>query len=129
MFKNLAAIVGALALIVVLNQVGLIARFNLSHPFWHVDATVLGASIGLGLAIVLFLLRSRSRVNAWRLGFVFAIVLLAAIFATWRAGNVFINSDNFEPLAGQVWFFGYHAMVALFVPVAAYFLRHLLPGK
>ena len=49
-----------------------------------------------------------------------------ALITTLYAARTFINSADYEPLAGKIWFFGYHATVAFFVALVATVLPRLM---
>lgn len=114
------AICLALALLALAQMTGLIRALDLAHPFWALKATLIGAGIGGLLAAGLFWLDRRA------LSAIAAIGFLVALITTWRAARIFIDSADYEPLAGKVWFLGYHVTAALFVAVAALGLARVL---
>jgi len=105
---------------------GVMSKLNLSHPFWETKATLVGAAIGLVLAFGIVALRGRA--GCFVNGVLFAALLLS-FAVTWRAARFFINSPDYEPLAGQIWFFGYHAFVATLVAVLATMLPRFFPKR
>ena len=118
MSKSLS-LVAALFLLVVLHATGLVAVSNLSHPFWHVKATLVGGTIGVAMTIFLFWLTDRRPGIARDLIIVMAVAFPVGLFITWYSARIFIESADFEWLAGQVWHKGYQTLVALFVPLVA----------
>ena len=125
--KNLISLAGALLLLALMQLSGMFSKFSLSHPFWETKATLIGAGIGIAIALVLFIAIKRSRSIMPMLTTLVMVLLVICTGVTWYFARVFINSEVFEPLAGKIWFFGYHGLVALFVLVVAMFIRRFLP--
>ena len=111
--------VGGVAVLAALVSGGAMTGADLAHPFWQARASVTGGAIGAVLAIGLVWLAAR-RPGSLRIVSAGALLALPASLAvTWRAARTFIDSADFEPLAGRVWFLGYHAVAALVVLGAA----------
>lgn len=123
---RIIALVAALGLVFILHLSGVIKSQNLSHPFWHVQATMTGAGIGVVLTVGLCWLGGRAPGTAKLLRRLAVIGLPVALAVTWYAARYFINSADYEPVAGQFWYFGYHLSVALFVTVAATYLARVI---
>lgn len=88
---------------------------------WYGKATLIGGIIGI---IITF-------GSQWFRKPALNIIILA-LFAltlaiTFYYARIFIDSADFEPTAGFVWYIGYHIGVALFIPAAAYILQKILP--
>jgi len=126
--KNIISLAGALLLLALLQLSGTFAKFSLSHPFWETKATLVGAGIGIALALVLFIVFSRWRSVMPMLTTLIFVLLIICTGITWYFARVFINSEVFEPLAGQIWFFGYNGFVALLVPAFTMLIRRFLPS-
>lgn len=115
----LIACISGLGLLAALVFSGAMALADLSHPFWQTKASVTGGLIGCILAAGLSWITGMRRRMARRSATVFALVLIAALLVTWRAARRFIDSADYEPLAGQVWFYGYHLLCAMIVATVA----------
>lgn len=113
----------AIAIVAIFHATDVILAAELSHPFWHNRATLVGAGFGVLLAIALLWLQNRIVTGLTVIGF------LVSILTVWRAAAVFINSADYEPLAGRIWFFGYHATIALFVALAAVGIYSILERR
>lgn len=124
---RLIALAVALALVFVLHLTGVITSHGLSHPFWHVQATMVGAGIGVAFTVGLCWLGGRSPGGARVLRWLCVLGLPLCLGVTWYAARYFINPAEYEPVAGQVWYLGYHATVALFVAVIGAYLPRLMP--
>jgi len=113
------ALLGGMAALAALVSGGAMAAADLAHPFWQTQATLNGGGAGVILAAALLWL-SRGRPGAGRAMAAGAgLSLAAALWVTWRAARIFISSAEFEPMAGRVWFLGYHAVAALVVLTVA----------
>ncbi len=111
----LAGLVGLAAL----HVTGLIQAWDLSHPFWHLRATLTGAAGAVVVGLAVFWITGRWPRLGTGLTILLVVALPVAAYVTWRAARVFIDSADFEPAAGQVWFMGYHATAALIVLTVA----------
>ena len=126
---RIIALAAALGLVFVLHLSGVIKAQNLSHPFWHVKATMIGAGVGVVLTVGLCWLGSAAPGAAKLLRRLAVIGLPVALGVTWYAARYFINSDDYEPVAGKFWYFGYHVSVALFVAVVATYLARVIARR
>lgn len=115
----LIACASGVAVLAVLVVSGVMASADLSHPFWQTKASVTGALIGAALGAGLIWITNASGRASRYIAAVLGLCLAVALGVTWRAARIFIDSAAFEPVAGQVWFFGYHALCALIVAVVA----------
>ncbi len=125
--KNLISLAGALLLLAILQMFGLFSKYSLSHPFWEMKATITGAGIGVVISLILLYASARWRSIFPMLTTLVSVLLVICIAVTWYFARVFINSEVFEPLAGKIWFFGFHGLVALFVPLVTVAIRKFLP--
>ena len=98
---------------------GAFAAIEFSHPFWQMRASLTGGAVGAILAAGLLWLIRRKPSLSRVMGSAVGVALGVAGFVTWRAARKFIDSDDFEPLAGQIWFLGYHISAALIVAFVA----------
>ena len=126
--KNLISLAGALLLLAILQMFGLFSKYSLSHPFWEMRATLVGGGIGVVLSLILLYAFARWRPVFPMLTMLVSVLFVICISVTWYFARVFINSEVFEPLAGKIWFFGFHGLVALFVPLVTVTIRKLLPS-
>jgi len=121
--KNLLYILGALLLLAVLSLSGLIAQYNLTHPFWHNNATIYGGLIGALLTVLLIWVGSKKPAVAGILmvfvGVIFAIALAGTVYFS----NLFINAEDYDPSALRFWHIGSYATIATYVTLVAIFLR------
>ena len=109
------ALAGGVAVLAALVSGGTMEAAELAHPFWQTRATLAGGGAGVLLAAGALWL-DRRRPGAGRAMIAGAILaLMGALWVTWRAARAFITAAEFEPVAGQVWFLGYHAVAALVV--------------
>lgn len=115
----------AVGLMALLHVAGTMQALNLSHPFWHAKATLIGTGAGLVLTVGLCWLGGVAPGPARMLEVLSLIALPVALAVTWYAARIFINSADYEPFAGKVWFLGYHALVALLVVAVAHFFPRL----
>ena len=53
------SVAAAFILLAVLRATGLVVSTNISHPFWHVKATLVGNTIVVAITIFLFWLSDR----------------------------------------------------------------------
>ncbi|MBL1419655.1 MAG: hypothetical protein COC24_004015 [Alphaproteobacteria bacterium] len=88
---------------------------------WYGKATLIGGAGGIILTLGAYWF-DKNRLN----------ITLIALFAittavTYYYARIFIDSADFEPTAGFVWYIGYHIGVALFIPTVAYILQKILP--
>lgn len=118
MSKLLPSLLG-LAMLALLVIVGLFSATELAHPFWQTRAALTGGLAGAVLAFTLTWLSETRPGLARTLGAALGLALSVAIFVTWRAARTFIDSADYEPMAGQVWFLGFHVMAALIVALVA----------
>ena len=94
---------------------GAMAAADLAHPFWQTQATLAGGGAGVVISLLpAWAAQRRGRLPRW-LPIAGLTGLAAALVVTWRAARVFIDSADYQPLAGKIWFFGYHALAALIV--------------
>lgn len=126
---RIIALAVALGLVFILHLSGVIKSQNLSHPFWHVQATMIGAGIGVVLTVGLCWLGGVAPGAATILRRLAVLGLPVALAVTWYAARYFINSADYEPLAGKVWYLGYHLSVALFVAVLATYLARIFARR
>lgn len=108
--------IAVLALLVIS---GGMAASDLAHPFWVQKASVIGAVAGgtLSAALLWLVARKPGMKSAVTSGV--ALALIAIVLMTWRAARKFIDSADFEPVAGKLWYLGYHMLAALIVAFAA----------
>lgn len=107
--------IAGVAVLALLWLSGAMAAADLAHPFWQTRATLAGGGAGAAVALGLLALAGR-RGRRLRVLLATALIGLAAAgLVTWRAARVFIDSPDFEPLAGKLWFLGYHTLAALIV--------------
>lgn len=126
---RIIALAVALGLVFILHLSGVIKSQNLSHPFWHVQATMIGAGIGVVLTVGLCWLGGVAPGAATFLRRLAVLGLPVALAVTWYAARYFINSADYEPLAGKVWYLGYHLSVALFIAVLATYLARIFARR
>ena len=119
---RIVALAVALGLVLVLHLSGVIKSQNLSHPYWHIQATMIGAAIGVALTVGLCWLGGAAPRLARVLRWVAILDLPVALGVTWWAAQTFINAADYDPIAGKIWHLGYHAFVALLVTVVATYL-------
>jgi len=98
---------------------GAMATADLAHPFWQTRATMAGGFAGAAIALGLAWFAGRRERVSRGLPAAGAVALAAALLVTWRAARIFIDSADFQPLAGKVWFLGYHVLAALVVITVA----------
>ncbi len=98
---------------------GAIAAADLSHPFWQTRASLTGGLIGTLFSGGLIWITGASGHHARTIAIALGVALLAILYVTWSAARMFIDSANYEPAAGQMWFVGYHISSALIVAVVA----------
>ena len=127
--KKTVALTGSL-LVLYLVQI-LVSKFSLTiyHPFWNIKATLIGGAIGLAILVIIYLLEIRYPAASRLLFTLVGILLVISIAITWNYASIFVNSADFEALAGKVWFFGYIVTMAMLVPVAGLTIGRLMPGK
>ncbi|MFK7938322.1 MAG: hypothetical protein AB8B82_03015 [Roseovarius sp.] len=94
---------------------GGMAALDLAHPFWQTKASITGALVGCVLSAGLIWITEAQRRYARTVAMGVGVLLAGVGFVTWRAARTFIDSAEYEPTAGQIWFFGYHALTALVV--------------
>ena len=123
---RIIALVVALGLVFVLHLSGVIKSQNLSHPFWHVQATMIGAGIGVLLTVGLCWLGGVMPGLARGLRWLCIVGLPVSLAVTLWAANAFINAEDYDPVAGKLWFLGYHAVVTFFVAVISTYLPRIL---
>jgi len=117
--SKILSVAAALFLLAMLHVTGLVTVSNLSHPYWHVKATLVGDTIGVVVTIFLFWLIEHRPALVRVVIIVMAVAFPICLFITWYSAHIFIQSADFEALAGQVWHKGYQILVALFVPLVA----------
>lgn len=127
--KNSISLAGSLLILTVLSVTGIFADYSLSHPFWQTKATLIGGAIGVAITLLLFWVFNRWKSVSSMLSILVGILFAVSIFTTWYFARVFIDSAVFEPLAGKIWFFGFHVLVALFVPAIALTVRKFMPAS
>ncbi|MCF6321792.1 MAG: hypothetical protein L3J32_08515 [Rhizobiaceae bacterium] len=127
--KNLLYILGALVLLALFYFSGLISQYNLTHPFWHNNATIYGGLIGAIIAFVLFWVGDRKPAIAGIMMVIIVIVFVIAMAATVYYSNIFINAEDFQPLALRVWNIGSYATISTYVILVAVFLRTFFTAR
>ncbi len=102
-----------------------VSNFTLTiyHPIWNIRATMIGGAIGLAVILLLILLERKLPAATKSGGMIAGILFVVAMAVTWYYAGIFVNSANFEAFAGQIWFFGYIAAMAMLVPVVALVIR------
>ncbi|PCI86416.1 MAG: hypothetical protein COB24_09630 [Hyphomicrobiales bacterium] len=88
---------------------------------WYGKATLIGGAGGIILALAAYWFNK----NSLNITLIALFAITAAI--TYYYARIFIDSADFEPTAGFVWYIGYHIGAALFIPTAAYVLQKILP--
>lgn len=126
---RIIALVVALGLVLVLHLSGVIKAQELSHPFWHVQATMIGAGIGVALTVGLCWLGGLTPGLARALRWLCILGLPVVLILTWWAAQTFINAEEYDPVAGKIWYLGYHGLVALFVVVVGTYLPRLMTRR
>jgi hypothetical protein len=117
------------ALLAVLWLSGAMSAADLAHPYWQTRGTLTGGAAGMVAALALLAV-ARGRARRLRVLLVTGLAALGvALVVTWRAARTFIESADFEPLAGKVWFLGYHALAALIVVAVALMLAARKGGR
>ena len=110
--KNLFYILGALAVVAALHYAGLLDKTNLTHPFWRRNATLFGSLTGAFLAGGMFWVGWHKPRLGRAIGVVFGGIFLIALPITLYAAKVFIDSADFERLAGNIWHKGAYTVFA-----------------
>ncbi len=85
-----------------------------------------GAAIGLALTVAICWIGAHAPGPTRAVKLLMFIAFPVALIVTLYAARTFINSADYEPLAGKIWFFGYQATVALFVALVATILPKLM---
>lgn len=127
--KNSISLAGSLLILAILSSTGTFAKYSLSHPFWETKATLIGGAIGIAITLLLFWVINRWQSVSSMLSILVGLLFAASIFTTWYYARIFIDSAVFEPLAGKIWFFGFHVLAALFVPLIALTIRKFIPAS
>lgn len=94
---------------------------------WYGKATLIGGIIGVILTLGLNWLNTKNPIFAKWAPMLIITDFLMAVGFTYYFARIFIDSADFEPQAGFIWYIGYHIAVALFVPAATYVLQKILP--
>lgn len=123
MTKNLP-LLGAVLLLVIAYVTGFSKYLGLS---WFPQATLIGGVIGIVITLGLTWVMSKNPVMAKWLPILIITDFLVAVGFTYYFARIFIDSADFEPTAGFVWYIGYHIAVALFIPTATFALQKILP--
>jgi len=121
----LSCLVG-LAVLAVLALSGAMTATDLAHPFWLMSASQASGAGGVVLAAGLLWLQGSRAGLAKVLGWAALVLLPLSALVTWRAARVFIDSADFQPLAGKLWFLGYHALAGLIVLTVAWGVARVL---
>ncbi|MCJ8324243.1 MAG: hypothetical protein HRU29_14190 [Rhizobiales bacterium] len=90
-------------------------KLSLAHAWWHTNATLIAASIGLVIGLLLIWLKPLKPEMAKWLERGLVLTFVIATYITYAAGREFIDSAVFEARAGQVWHIGYYVTVATFI--------------
>jgi len=78
----------------------------LAHPFWSPWGIILGVALAIGLAALV------PRAAYWQ-GLTALLAALGAGVLSWNGRADFAASYADDTLAGQYWYFGYHALLFL----------------
>lgn len=89
-----------------------------AHPFWDTKVALIGAPIGLAMALVLLAFKWRWSTRL----FTFLLLLTVAGVAAHQGRLQFVASYAENELAGQFWYFGWIASSASLAGLIATFL-------
>lgn len=119
-------LLGAILLLAIAYFTGFSKYLGLA---WYGKATLIGGAVGIIIALAVQWLSGRNPVLAKWLPILLFTDFLIVSGITYYFARIFIDSADFEPTAGFVWYIGYHIGVALFIPVAAIVLQKILPSS
>ena len=123
------SILMGLAILALLNVLGVVAALDLAHPYWHMRATLTGAGIGLAVLLIVFWLVDNLRPLAFLLGYLMILALPVALITTFFAARSFINAEDYLYTASRIWFIGYHVSATLLVVVPALIVASYLADR
>jgi len=127
--KYLLYILAALALLAMFSFSGLLARYNLTHPFWNTNATIFGGLIGAAIAAILFWLGAKKPKFAGYGMMGIILIFIVSLIITVYYANIFVNAEEFESLALRVWHIGSYGAIATYVTLVAVYLRTALDKR
>lgn len=122
--KNTLPLLIAVSLLIIAYFTGFSKYLGLA---WYGKATLIGGAIGIIITLGAQWLGNKNPVMKKWLPILLTFDFLMALGVTYYFARIFIDSADFEPTAGYVWYIGYHIGVALFVPVATFALQKILP--
>ncbi len=99
------------------------------HPFWHDKAHLIGAGIGIAIAVFLYVVEKYKASIFKILSYLIFAGMIISLTVAWYYAGIFVNSANFEASAGKNWYVSYHAFLAMFVPVIALIIRRFIPAS
>ena len=109
----LLACLGGAVVLGVLVISGAMEALELAHPFWQTRASVIGGLGGVALGAGLMWITGKRPDWTRTVAGSVALALCAAIYITRAAGRRFIQAEDFDAAAGQLWYLGYHMSAAL----------------
>ena len=113
--KKYISILVATIVLALLYYFEVAVKLSLAHAWWHTNATLVAASMGLVVGLLLIWLKPLKPEMAKWLERGLVVTFVIATYITYTAGREFIDSAVFEVRAGQVWHIGYHVTVATFI--------------
>ncbi len=123
--RNVMYIALSLAAVAALHVSGALSGVNLTHPVWQGNATLYGSLGGAVLSGGLFwACAAKPRLGRW-LERVVMLGFVAAVAVTLVNARAFIQAEDFDPVAVNLWHKGSYALFALFVPSLAALLAKL----
>ena len=124
--KNILSIIGALAILAALYFSGTISSYNITHPFWHNNATLYGGIAGAVLAWVLFVIAANKPKLSGLLMSLVNIVFVISLIVTLYFANRFVNAADYDAFAVQIWHKSSWATIISFIPQVAHLLRKMI---
>ena len=124
--REISFIIGALAVLGGLYYFGVIQDYNIVHPFWSKNATMFGGLAGAALAFGLFWLDQINPKLARWLIVAIGLIFVASLYATTHFAKAFIDAEDFNRTAADIWHKGSYAVIASFVVVVTQLLRKAL---
>lgn len=122
--KKYLPLLGAILLLLLAYSSGFSKAIGLA---WFSKATLIGGLVGSILVLFIIWLKFSKPVFSKLLETFLVTDFFITVGITYYFARIFIDSADFEPTAGFVWYIGYHIGVALFIVTAASVLQKILP--
>lgn len=121
--KNYIFVLIAIGILAALHFYGIILANNISHPAWNSNAVMFGGMGGAIVALVIVWATSSKPGLAQAMASIINVAFIASLLTTLYFAKRFINAENFDLFAADIWHWSSYATIASFVPQVTQLLK------